>query len=118
LGEAAPVVLGIDAPAELTAGILSICQHFKDDIDYCKLCQSFVDLLIIMDNDPASCVQDIVDKVVELGPAKRLHAHLVRLLLLTVYRIMPVTPVTAERSFSILHEESKRICDQQRHKSG
>ena len=53
-----------------------------------------------MDNEPASCVQDIVDKVVELGPARRLHAQLVRLL--TLYRVMPVTSATEERSFSTL----------------
>ena len=53
-----------------------------------------------MDNEPAACVQDIVDKVVELGPARRLHAQLVRLL--TLYRVMPLTSATAERSFSTL----------------
>ena len=85
---------------EITDNLTTICQHFKDDLDYRKLRQSFEDLPVIMDNEPASCVQDIVDKVVELGPAKRLHAQLVRLL--TLYRVMPVTSATAERSFSTL----------------
>ena len=86
--------------AEITDNLTTICQHFKDDLDYRKLRQSFEDLLITMDNEPAACVQDIVDRVVELGPAQRLHAQLVRLL--TLYRVMPVTSATAERSFSTL----------------
>ena len=86
--------------AEITDNLTTICQHFKDDLDYRKLRQSFEDLPIIMDNEPAACVQDIVDKVVELGPAQRLHAQLVRLL--TLYRVMPVTSATADRSFSTL----------------
>lgn len=85
---------------QLTESLTTICSHFKDDIDYLKLRRSCEDLPVIMDSKPVTCVEDIINKVVELGPAKRLHSHLVTLLIL--YRVMPVTSATAERSFSTL----------------
>ena len=65
-----------------------------------KLRSSCEDLPVIMDSKPVTCVQDIITKVVELGPAKRLPAHLVTLFIL--YRVMSDTSATAERSFSTL----------------
>ena len=51
---------------EITDNLTTICQHFKDDLDYRKLRQSFEDLPIIMDNEPAACVQDMSIKSLNL----------------------------------------------------
>jgi len=75
-------------------------EHFNSD--YRKLYQALEDLPVLVENRQVTSLglQDIIDKVVEIGPAKRLHAPLIRLL--TLHAVIPATSATAERSFSTL----------------
>jgi len=85
---------------DLKDNLTAICEHFNSDLEYRKLYQALEDLPVLVENRQVTSLQDIIDKVVELGPAKRLHAPLIRLL--TLHAVIPATSATAERSFSTL----------------
>ena len=86
--------------SDMKDNLTAICEHFNSDVEYRKLHQALEDLPMLIENRQVTSLQDIIDKVMELGPAKRLRAPLIRLL--TLHAVIPATSATAERSFSTL----------------
>jgi len=86
--------------SDMKDNLTAICEHFNSDVEYRKLHQALEDLPMLVENRQVTSLQDIIDKVMELGPAKRLRAPLIRLL--TLHAVIPATSATAERSFSTL----------------